>query len=190
MDPRIRTFLVSPRGRLRIWIGVLFLGLPALFILNWFINPEFREWHITGVERGFAAVAIVVLFAAAIAAGLYFTLLRRTVTLDRAADSLTVTSHLLFLNVRWRVWRLSEFAEVELRHRPYGESPSDAHQCEVGVRHGSGMVVWLQSYLSQSDQPPPEALAFVEELKKFIKLSQRAETTRLPLNPNAEIQRS
>ena len=166
MSQIAQTYVTSPRGKLRVWCGVFFLGLPFLLVLGWLLVPSAREWHVTGAARLMAVVSLLVVLFASIAAGLYLTFIESLVTIDSAEDSVLQIRRIWGTTLHRKVWRLSEFQRIEMRHRQYGEVPTDVFQTDVGIRHSSGFVVWLRGFWSSADGPSAEALTFVGALRE------------------------
>jgi hypothetical protein len=170
MSQRVQCYVTSPTGRLRIWCGVFLLGLPFVFVLAWTFNGSESKWHITGAARLLTIALVLMVLVASIAVGIYYTLFQTTVTIDSAVGNVICAMRICGAAVHRRIWRLSEFKRIELRHRPYGDGPSDTFQTDVGIRHSSGFVVWLRAFWSLSAGPSAEAAAFAGELENSLGL--------------------
>lgn len=166
MSQLAQTYVTSPRGKLRVWCGVFLLGIPILFVLALLLDSEAREAVVAGSVRPLTLVLLCLLVAVSIAAGIYFTLFERLVGVDLERGHVTVTVRVFGVSLHRRVWRLTEFQKIEMRHGHYGEGPSDIFQSNVGIRHSSGFVLWLRGFWSHSTEPSSEALAFLQELSE------------------------
>jgi hypothetical protein len=164
MNHVAQSFITTPRGKLRAWCGVLFLGFPLLFLFAWITDSSAWEIHVTGIARFVTIATLSALLFVSILAGIYFILFERVVLLDPEAGCVTTVTRVWNRPIHRRAWRLCEFQRVEVRHRSYGDGPTDAFQSDVGISHASGFVLWLRGFLSQDDGPSSEALAFAQEL--------------------------
>ena len=161
------TYVISPRGGARVWVGILALGLPAflVYIYAFPADSSNSEWHVAGAAKVLCQSLLVFMLAGMLAAGLYLTLFVRTVVLDMQNGSVTRFTHVFGKIIHRKVWSLSEFTRIELKHRCAG-SDTDTFQSDVGMRHRSGVVVWLRAFLIESENPSPKALTFVKELSE------------------------
>lgn len=161
------TYVISPRGKSRVWAAIFALGLPTFLAYNYFYpaDPSSSEWHVSGAAKVFCQFLLVVILGGMFAAGLYLTLVVRTVVLNIQLGSVTRLTRVFGKIVRRKVWSLSEFTRIELTHRCAG-SDTDTFQSDVGMRHRSGEVVWLRPFLIEGEKPSPEALTFVEQLSE------------------------
>jgi hypothetical protein len=171
MNPGTKRFVVSPEGKTRLYVGLFMIGLPFAFALCWALN-------VSGISDGSstartkAIVLVLPLLSASMLAGLYYTCVCQEVTLDLANDSVVSRKSVLGIPVHSQEWRLSKFTGIEVRHQPYGESPSTTFQTRVGLSQPNFRVVWLRAFQVESEQPGGDAIAFAEEL---------CQTTQLPI---------
>ncbi len=160
-----QSYVISPQGRLRLWIGVFFLGLPVLLVLSWLLYPEMREWNVAGVGRYLSLVLFAIVMVTATGVGIFFTCFRRRVTVEPAGGYVILHTGVFGVAVRRKVWPLSDFRYIELRHRCAADvSPRDAYQSDIGIRHTSGFVLWLKGFSSSTAEPSVEASAFIADL--------------------------
>lgn len=140
-----------------------------LIIYGLFFSEEASryEWHVSGVTKFLSQFLLVVMFGSSLVAGLYYTLFVVTVVLDIHHGSVTRLTCAFGKIVHRKVWGLSEFTRIELRHRRAG-SDTDTFQSDVGLRHRSGVIVWLRAFHVESESPSPEAQAFANELSANI----------------------
>lgn len=163
------TYVISPRGRNRVWGGILALGVPTLLVYVYAADPSSHEWHVSGIAKLLCQFLMVTMLVTMFAAGLYFTLFVRTVILDIPGGSVIRLTRLFGKIIHRKVWSLSEFRRIELNHRCAGQD-TDTFQSDVGIGHRSGGIVWLRAFHVKSDKPPTEALAFVKELSEMTGL--------------------
>ena len=166
MNHAAETFITTPRGTLRVWCGVFFLGLPLLFLLAGLADASTREIHVTGIARVVTIGILAALLGGSLSVGIYCLICERVVRLDPDGGSVTTVTRVWGRPIHRQVWRLGEFRCIEVRHRSYGDGPTDAFQSDVGLRHTSGFVLWLQGFLSPADGPSGEALSFAQELSE------------------------
>jgi hypothetical protein len=169
-QPR-QIFVTTPQGKMRLCAGAFLLGLPALFVSSWLLDPSQWEWHVAGIERLVCEILILLMLALAVGAGVHITLFRTIVALDRACGSISREISVWGVTVHRRVWRMSDFQRIELRHHAFGEGPGDAYQTDVRLRHSSGHVIWLRAFLSPPEAPSPEAVAFAGNLGENMGLA-------------------
>jgi hypothetical protein len=157
------TYITTPRGKSRFWGSILALGVPALLVYIYVADPA--EWHVSGMTKLLCQLLLLAMLVAMFAAGLYLALFVRTVVLDIPGGGVTRLTRVFGKIIHRKGWSLSEFTRIELRHYCAG-SDTDTFQSDVGMRHGSGGVVWLRAFLIKSDKPSPEALTFAKELSE------------------------
>jgi hypothetical protein len=161
------TYVTSPQGKHRVWVGIMALGLPTLLVFGYFYfhaaDPSNREWHVSGMAKVLCQLLLLTMLVSMFAAGLYLTLLVRTVVLDMQGGGVTRIAQLFGNVVHRKTWSLSEFTRIELNHRCAG-SDTDTYQSDVGLRLRSGTVIWLRAFRVESDKPSPEALTFAKQL--------------------------
>jgi hypothetical protein len=163
------TFIISPQGRSQFWCGVLFLGVPVLLLLGWFLvlDPGAREWHVTGMmQRLVLVVLLCAMLAGSVAAGLYCTVCRRFVTIAPAENTVIQTTRFLGRTLRLQRWNLSDFESIEVRHHEYSDVPEHSRLTIVGIKHASDLVLWLRGFWSPPTGISKDALAFAAALRE------------------------
>ncbi|HWH69950.1 MAG TPA: hypothetical protein VNT26_11220 [Candidatus Sulfotelmatobacter sp.] len=71
------TYVVSPRGKARVWGGILALGMPTVLVYVYAADPSSRVWHVSGMAKVLCQSLMVSMLAAMFAGGLYVTLVVR-----------------------------------------------------------------------------------------------------------------
>jgi len=144
------TYVISARGWDRVWTGILALRLPTLPAYYYIFpaDPACSEWHVSGAAK--VLWVSLMLFV-------------RTVLLDIQIGRGTRLACVFGRIIHSKVWNLAEFTRIALNHG-CGGSDTDTFQSDVGIRHRSGVVVWLRAFLVESGNPSPEALAFAKQL--------------------------
>lgn len=158
MSNSTQTFDSWPKEELRLLTGFLFIGFA---ILLWaFLS------HQTMVSSG-ARLIVCALAAALLLIGVTVVVVRRLVIIDPVHREVLRVMLLHRIVIHRISWPLENFRCIFVRHG----TDEGSHFISVGLRHSSGITVWLRSF-----QSPPVGLS--EEATDFIK--HLSETTRLP----------
>jgi len=170
MSPSAQTYITSARGMLRVWVGIIFILVPPIMVVDWFPAHEVRVWHIRiplPESSGFiSSVLDCGLALVLMALGAFVAFCETSVVIDRVEGTVAEVLRVFGKTLHRRVRRLSEFKDIDVQSEFCTAGRTYKCRTDVGVRHTSGHVIMLRVFFSSTNEPSSEVLVFVQELEK------------------------
>lgn len=165
MSATIQSYVVSPSGKARGWLGALFIGLPMLLLWTFCLNPQ-EDYHLPQdwLERSLVFVGAVLL-CAAFFRGIDLIFIRRLVTVDPGLQKVLAETCVFGFQIRQKTWILPDFRKITVKQSGAGET-TDWYRQDIGLSHVSGKIIWLTAFNTPTKTPTPEMAAFLVELEK------------------------